>query len=96
LTRVDSHYHYLFFISQAETERILRTAVEKQGGPDRARRRAGWAGAGRALPRTESGEGSAPPRGRPAGAGATRLARRLRVGPLRRGRWAHLHEEYQT
>ena len=30
-TRVDSRYHYLFFISQAETERILRTAVEKQG-----------------------------------------------------------------
>jgi 2-polyprenyl-6-methoxyphenol hydroxylase-like FAD-dependent oxidoreductase len=30
-TRIDSHYHYLLFISQAETERILRTAVEKQG-----------------------------------------------------------------
>src|SRR5258708_952109 len=30
-TRVDSRYHYLLFISQAETERILRTAVEKQG-----------------------------------------------------------------
>jgi 2-polyprenyl-6-methoxyphenol hydroxylase-like FAD-dependent oxidoreductase len=30
-TRIDSRYHYLFFISQAETERILRTAVEKQG-----------------------------------------------------------------
>ena len=30
-TRVDSRYHYLLFISQAETERILRTAVEKKG-----------------------------------------------------------------
>jgi 2-polyprenyl-6-methoxyphenol hydroxylase-like FAD-dependent oxidoreductase len=30
-TRIDSRYHYLLFISQAETERILRTAVEKQG-----------------------------------------------------------------
>src|SRR5580693_2075439 len=30
-TRIDSRYHYLFFISQSETERILRTAVEKQG-----------------------------------------------------------------
>src|SRR5260370_1031478 len=30
-TRIDSRYHCLFFISQAETERILRTAVEKQG-----------------------------------------------------------------
>jgi 2-polyprenyl-6-methoxyphenol hydroxylase-like FAD-dependent oxidoreductase len=30
-TRVDSRYHYLLFISQAETERILRRAVEKQG-----------------------------------------------------------------
>jgi NAD(P)-dependent dehydrogenase (short-subunit alcohol dehydrogenase family) len=31
-TRIDSRYHYTLFISQAETERILRTAVEKQGG----------------------------------------------------------------
>src|ERR1700732_1896558 len=30
-TRIDTRYHYLLFISQAETERILRTAVEKQG-----------------------------------------------------------------
>src|ERR1700730_18444110 len=30
-TRIDSRYHYLLFISQAETERILSTAVEKQG-----------------------------------------------------------------
>jgi 2-polyprenyl-6-methoxyphenol hydroxylase-like FAD-dependent oxidoreductase len=30
-TRIDSRYHYSLFISQAETERILRTAVEKQG-----------------------------------------------------------------
>jgi 2-polyprenyl-6-methoxyphenol hydroxylase-like FAD-dependent oxidoreductase len=30
-TRIDSRYHYLLFISQAETERVLRTAVEKQG-----------------------------------------------------------------
>ena len=30
-THVDSRYHYLLFISQAETERILRTAVENQG-----------------------------------------------------------------
>jgi 2-polyprenyl-6-methoxyphenol hydroxylase-like FAD-dependent oxidoreductase len=30
-TRIDSRYHYLLFISQAETERILRMAVEKQG-----------------------------------------------------------------
>src|SRR4029077_12775210 len=30
-TRIESRYHYLLFISQAETERILRTAVEKQG-----------------------------------------------------------------
>jgi pimeloyl-ACP methyl ester carboxylesterase len=30
-TRIDCRYHYLLFISQAETERILRTAVEKQG-----------------------------------------------------------------
>jgi 2-polyprenyl-6-methoxyphenol hydroxylase-like FAD-dependent oxidoreductase len=30
-TRIDSRYHYLLFISQAETERILRTAIEKQG-----------------------------------------------------------------
>ena len=30
-TRIDSRYHYLLFISQAETERILRTTVEKQG-----------------------------------------------------------------
>src|SRR5580693_8466374 len=30
-TRIDSRNHYLLFISQAETERILRTAVEKQG-----------------------------------------------------------------
>src|SRR5260370_25349511 len=29
-TRIDSRYHYLLFISQAETERILRTAIEKQ------------------------------------------------------------------
>src|SRR5260370_39790322 len=31
-TRGDSRYHYLLFISQAQTERILRTAGEKQGG----------------------------------------------------------------
>jgi 2-polyprenyl-6-methoxyphenol hydroxylase-like FAD-dependent oxidoreductase len=31
-TRIDSRYHYTLFISQAETERILRTTVEKQGG----------------------------------------------------------------
>jgi 2-polyprenyl-6-methoxyphenol hydroxylase-like FAD-dependent oxidoreductase len=49
-TRIDSRYHYLLFISQAETECILRTAVERQGGLDRARRRAGWDGAGHALP----------------------------------------------
>ena len=30
-TRIDSRYNYSLFISQAETERILRTAVEKQG-----------------------------------------------------------------
>ena len=30
-TRIDSRYHYLLFISQAETERILHAAVEKQG-----------------------------------------------------------------
>src|SRR6267154_4672060 len=30
-TRIDSRYHYLLFISQAETERILRAAIEKQG-----------------------------------------------------------------
>ena len=30
-TRIDSRYHYSLFISQAETERILRTAVEKRG-----------------------------------------------------------------
>jgi 2-polyprenyl-6-methoxyphenol hydroxylase-like FAD-dependent oxidoreductase len=30
-TRIDSRYHYLLFISPAETERILRTAVENQG-----------------------------------------------------------------
>ncbi|HEX3448777.1 MAG TPA: FAD-dependent monooxygenase [Isosphaeraceae bacterium] len=30
-TWIDSRYRYLLFISQAETERILRTAVEKQG-----------------------------------------------------------------
>ena len=42
-TRVDSHYHYLLFISQAETERILRTAVEKQGaGSSAASNSLGW------------------------------------------------------
>ena len=30
-TRIDSRSHFLLFISQAETERILRTAVEKHG-----------------------------------------------------------------
>jgi 2-polyprenyl-6-methoxyphenol hydroxylase-like FAD-dependent oxidoreductase len=30
-TRIDSRYNYSLFISQAETERILRTAVRKQG-----------------------------------------------------------------
>ncbi|MDB5311090.1 MAG: hypothetical protein JWO38_5292 [Gemmataceae bacterium] len=30
-TRIDSRYHFLLFISQAETERILRTEIEKQG-----------------------------------------------------------------
>jgi 2-polyprenyl-6-methoxyphenol hydroxylase-like FAD-dependent oxidoreductase len=30
-THIDSRYHYVLFISQAETERILRTAAEKQG-----------------------------------------------------------------
>jgi FAD binding domain len=30
-TRIDSRYHYILFLSQAETERILRTAIEKQG-----------------------------------------------------------------
>jgi 2-polyprenyl-6-methoxyphenol hydroxylase-like FAD-dependent oxidoreductase/pimeloyl-ACP methyl ester carboxylesterase len=30
-TRIDSRYHYSLFISQAETERILRTALERLG-----------------------------------------------------------------
>jgi len=42
-TRIDSRYHYLLFISQAETERILRTAVEKQGaGSSAASNSLGW------------------------------------------------------
>ncbi len=53
------------------------------GGPDRARRRTRWAGAGRALLRTEPGEGRAAPRRRPAGAGASVLAHQ------RRGRAQH-------
>jgi 2-polyprenyl-6-methoxyphenol hydroxylase-like FAD-dependent oxidoreductase len=35
-TRLDSRYNYTLFISQAETERILRTAVEKQGSGSNA------------------------------------------------------------
>src|SRR6202035_4574645 len=31
-TRIDSRYHYLLFVSQAETERVLRETVEKRGG----------------------------------------------------------------
>ena len=31
LTRIDSRYNHLLLISEAETERILRTAIEKQG-----------------------------------------------------------------
>jgi len=30
-TRIESRYNYLLFLSQAETERILREALEKQG-----------------------------------------------------------------
>ena len=37
---IDSKYNYMLFISQAETEAILRDALEKQGGNDRAGSRA--------------------------------------------------------
>jgi 2-polyprenyl-6-methoxyphenol hydroxylase-like FAD-dependent oxidoreductase len=30
-TQVDSRYHYLLFVSQADTERVLREAIEKRG-----------------------------------------------------------------
>ena len=76
-TRIDSRYHYLLFISQAETERTCARRSRSRGsGSNAALSWLGWRG--RALPDPNPVRVVLRPRRRPAGAGGGALARSRR------------------